>query len=141
MTHVVSFGVNYMVRSKQIEQYGWMNYSTEHAAEGARITLVSAHVFKTFGAYQLPIGRGRLVNTPNQAVDMIVGGMGVLSPTSQYKVVSPFRCPGTQIPLPHNKPISHPNWSQPARCVRGEDAYLDYVPGGSPVIPACEQRV
>jgi hypothetical protein len=131
MTHGISFGVN-TVWSKQIEQYGWMNQAL-NMPQRSPYYLGLAHVFKTFGVYQLPIGRGKLVNTPNRAVDMIVGGWE-FSPDFTVQSGAPASLPGNAIPLPHNKFISHPNWG-PEQVRAWGGCVLDYVPGGSPVIP------
>jgi hypothetical protein len=131
MTHGISFGVNY-VWSKQIEQFGWMNQAL-NMPQRSPYYLGLAHVFKTFGVYQLPIGRGKLVNTPNKAVDMIVGGLE-FSPDFTVQSGEPATLPPNAIPLPHNKFISKPDWSKEQ--VRGwGGCVLDYVPGGSPAIP------
>lgn len=130
-THGISFGVNY-VWSKQIEQFGWMNQALNKPQQSPYY-LGLAHVFKTFGVYELPIGRGKLVNVPNRALDLVVGGWE-FSPDFTVQSGEPATMPFNAIPLPHNKFISKPDWSkQQVRAWGG--CVLSYVPGGSPAIP------
>jgi len=131
MTHGVSFGVNY-VWSKQIEQFGWMSQAL-NIPQRSPYYLGLAHVFKTFGVFQLPIGRGKLLNTPNRAVDMIVGGWE-FSPDFTVESGEPATYPSNAIPLPHNKFIGKPDWSKPQVRAWG-GCVLQYVPGGAPAIP------
>jgi len=131
VTHGISFGASY-VWSKQIEQFGWMNQAL-NIPQRSPYYLGLPHVFKTFGLYELPIGRGKLVDVSNRALDLLVGGWEV---AGDFTVQSgePATLPFNAIPLPHNKFISHPDWSkQQVRAWGG--CVLSYVPGGSPAIP------
>jgi hypothetical protein len=131
MTHGVSFNVSYSW-SKQIEQWGWMNQALNLRqrspyAEGL------PHVFKVYGVFQLPVGRGKLVNVDNKILDTVVGGWE-FSPDMQVSSGEPASLPSNAIPLPHNQFYKHPDWSkEQVRAWNG--CVLDYNPGGSPTIP------
>ncbi|MGB8031430.1 MAG: carboxypeptidase regulatory-like domain-containing protein [Terracidiphilus sp.] len=131
MIHGISFNVSY-VWSKQIEQTGYMNQAL-NIFQRSPYTQSQPHSFKVFGDFQLPVGRGKLVNVQNRVADSIVGGWA-FSPDLQIMSGEPATLPTNAIPLPHNKFYNHPNWKQgQVRAWNG--CVLDYVPGGAPTIP------
>jgi Carboxypeptidase regulatory-like domain len=131
MSHGISFNTSY-AWSKQIEQWGWMNQALNLRqrspyAEGL------PKVFKVYGTFQIPVGRGRLLNVQNKVADAVVGGWE-FAPDFTVQSGEPANLPTSAIPLPHNKFYSHPNWGQEQpRAWNG--CVLDYNPGGSPTIP------
>jgi len=131
MTHGVSFNVSY-VWSKQIEQWGWLNQALD-LKQRSLYYLGLPHVFKVFGLFQLPVGKGKLLNTQNKVIDAVVGGWE-FAPDFTAQSGEPAALPSNAIPLPHNRFYQHPDWSQQqVRAWNG--CVLDYVPGGPPAIP------
>lgn len=132
LSHGVSFGTSY-TWSKQITQWGWMNQALDIPQRSPYINGLPK-VFKFYGVFGLPFGRGKLVNIPNRAVDAVLGGWE-FSPDFSVQSGEPAALPLNAIPLPHNKFYSHPNWSQQqVRAWNG--CVLDYTPGGgAPTIP------
>lgn len=131
MTHGISFNTSY-VWSKQIEQWGWMNQAL-NLRQRSPYSEGLPHVFKVFGVFELPIGRGRMVDLRNRVADAFIGGWE-FSPDLTLQSGEPASLPSNAIPLAHNKFYNHPNWHD--QQVRGwNGCVLDYVPNGSPVIP------
>lgn len=131
MTHGVSFNASY-VWSKQIEQWGWMNQAL-NLRQRSPYTEGLPQVFKVFGVWELPIGRGKLINIRNRVANEALGGWEF---SADYTAQSgePAALPGNAIPLPHNKFYQHPDWSKEQ--VRGwNGCVLDYNPNGAPTIP------
>jgi hypothetical protein len=109
MSHGVSFDANY-VWSKQIEQWGWLSQDLNLRQRSVYAEGLPKS-FKINGVYQLPVGRNRMFNLNNNRIaDAIVGGWD-LSPQFTLQSGEPVALPGGAHPLPHNKFIKHPNWS------------------------------
>ena len=131
MTHGMTFGSSF-AWSKQITQWGWMNQALNIPQRSPYINGLPK-VFKFYGLFNLPFGQGRLVNIQNKILDEVVGGWQ-FSPDFTVQSGEPAVLPINAIPLPHNKFYKQPDWSkQQVRAFNG--CVLNYVPGGSPVIP------
>jgi hypothetical protein len=135
MTHGVSFDTSY-VWSKQIEQWGWLSQDLNLRQRSVYAEGLPKS-FKISGVYQVPVGRNRAFNLKNNRIaDAIVGGWDV-SPQFTLQSGEPVAVPSGAHPLPHNKFIKHPNWSNHAtngflgwgHCV------LHYLPGGADPVP------
>lgn len=131
MTHGISFNVSY-VWSKQIEQWGWLNQALD-LHQRSLYYLNLPHVFKMFGVFELPVGRGKLLNIQSRLANEFFGGWE-FSPDLTLQSGEPAALPGNAIPLPHNKFYKHPDWSKgQVRAWNG--CVLDYNPNGAPTIP------
>ncbi len=109
MSHGVSFNLSY-VWSKQIEQWGWLSQDL-NLRQRSVYYLEIPKSFKIDGVFQLPFGRHRAFNMHNSRIaDAFVGGWD-FSPIFTLQSGEPIGLPTGARPLPHNKFIKHPNWS------------------------------
>jgi hypothetical protein len=130
MTHGITFGASY-TWSKQITQWGWLNQALNIPQRSQYINGLP-QVFKVHGLFELPVGRGKLLNVQNKIADEVVGGWE-FAPDFSVQSGEPAALPQNAIPLKGNK-FYKPNWSQ--NTVRAwNGCVLDYVPGGAPTIP------
>ncbi len=131
LSHGVSFNTDY-VWAKQIEQWGYLNQAL-NLRQRSPYVFGLPQSFKVFGVFELPVGRGKLLNVRNAVADGFVGGWE-FDPDFTVQSGEPAALPANAIPLPHNAFYTHPNWKQQTpRAWNG--CVLDYVPGGAPAIP------
>jgi len=134
VTHGLSLNTSY-VWSKQIEQWGWMNQAL-NIPQRSPYYLSLPQVFKVRGTYELPIGRGKLLNfNQNKIADSILGGW-VISPDFTLQSGEPAALPANAIPLPHNRFRTHLNWHQNqvqawGNCVLSKFDGVTSIPGGT----------
>jgi hypothetical protein len=124
LTHGLVLNASY-VRSKQIEQWGWMN---QYLGIPQRSPYSSDHpnVFKLSAAYDLPFGRGRTFSLGNnRLLDFVVGGWQ-LAPSLFIQNGERANLPANAIRL-RNSNVKNINWNQYqvrgwGNCVLNEDA-------------------
>jgi hypothetical protein len=107
MTHGLTLNTSY-VWSKQILQSGWMNQAlniVQRSVYGNGLP----QSFKISGTYELPIGRGRLINLQNKVTDSLLGGWRI-APNFIFESGEPTTLPTNAYALPHNKFRSNLNW-------------------------------
>jgi Carboxypeptidase regulatory-like domain len=134
VTHGLSFNASY-VWSKQIEQWGWMNQAL-NIPQRSPYYLGLPQVFKVRGTYELPIGRGRLLNfNENRIADTILGGW-IISPDFTLQSGEPASLPTNAYPLSHNYFRKHLDWHQNqvqawGNCVLSKINGVISIPGGT----------
>lgn len=113
-SHGLTFNTSY-VWSKQIEQWGWMD-QYEKIPQRSPYYLEHPQVFKVFGSYDLPVGRGRTFNLGgNRLADLFLGGW-VVAPSVNIQTGEPAALPANAVML-HPANAKNINWS--ASSVRG----------------------
>ena len=133
LTHGLSFNTSY-VWSKQIEQWGWMNQAL-NLRQRSPYYLGIPQVFKVRGTYELPIGRGRIINfSQNRIANSLLGGW-IISPDFTLQSGEPAALPANAYPLPHNTFRRNLNWHQNqvqawGNCVLSKLDGVISIPGG-----------
>jgi hypothetical protein len=132
LTHGLSFNTSY-VWSKQILQTGWMNQAL-NIPQRSVYTYGLPHAFKVQAIYELPIGRGKLVNLQNKYVDSLLGGWR-LAPDFTLESGEPATLPTNAYPLPHNSFRKNLNWHNNqvqawGNCVLSKLNGVISIPGG-----------
>jgi hypothetical protein len=113
------------VRSRQIEQWGWMNQYL-NIPQRSPYSFDHPNVFKLSAAYDLPFGRGRTFKLGNNRIaDFFLGGWQI-APTMFIQNGERANLPANAIRL-HNSNIADINWDQYrvqgwGRCVLNENA-------------------
>jgi Carboxypeptidase regulatory-like domain/TonB dependent receptor len=129
-SHGLTFNTSY-VWSKQIEQWGWIDQYRQ-IPQRSPYYLEHPHVFKIFGSYDLPFGRGRTFALGNNRIaDLFLGGW-VIAPSVNIQTGEPAALPNNAVMLsPAN--AKHINWSASSvrgwsNCVLNEDANGNIAP-------------
>ncbi len=123
-SHGLTFNTSY-VWSKQIEQWGWMD-QYEKIPQRSPYYLEHPQVFKVFGSYDLPFGRGRTFNLGgNRIADLFLGGW-VVAPSVNIQTGEPAALPANSVMI-HPAGAKNINWSASSvrgwsNCVLSEDA-------------------
>jgi Carboxypeptidase regulatory-like domain/TonB dependent receptor len=133
VTHGLSFNTSY-VWSKQILQTGWLNQAL-NIPQRSVYTYGLPQSFKIQGTYELPIGRGRLINIENRVADSLLGGWRI-SPDFTLESGEPATLPTNAFPLPHNKFRTNLNWHLNqvqawGNCVLSKLNGVVSIPGGA----------
>ena len=107
LSHGLAFNTSY-VWSKQIEQWGYLNqYLGIYQRSPYLFNL--PQVFKINGTYELPLGKGRLLNLGNNSIaDFFLGGWTV-GPDFTWQTGEPVNLPSNAIAL-RNSFVKHVNW-------------------------------
>lgn len=122
------------VWSKQIYQNGWLNQAL-NIPQRSVYKQGLPQSFKVQATYELPIGRGKLINLQGRVSDSLLGGWRI-SPDFTMQSGEPATLPTNAYPLPHNKFRSGLNWSQNAvqgwgNCVLSKLNGVISIPGGN----------
>ena len=123
VTHGLTLATSY-VRSKQIEQWGWMNQYL-NIPQRSPYLFNHPNVYKLSAVYDLPFGRNRRFNLAgNRVLDLFFGGWQV-SPTVIAQNGEPANLPGNAVRL-KNSDVKNINWNQYqvrgwGNCVLNED--------------------
>lgn len=134
LTHGLSLNTSY-VWSKQILQTGWMNQAL-NIPQRSVYTDGLPQSWKIQGTYELPIGRGKLVNLQNKVVDSLLGGWRI---SSDFTIQSgePTTLPTNARPLAHNTFHTNLNWKYSnnqvqawGNCVLSQLNGVISIPGG-----------
>ncbi len=113
------------VRSRQIEQWGWMNQYL-NIPQRSPYSFDHPNVLKVTGAYDLPLGKNRALNLHNSRVaDLFLGGWQI-APSMFVQNGERANLPANAVRL-HNSNVSNINWDQYrvqgwGRCVLNENA-------------------
>jgi hypothetical protein len=124
LSHGLVLNTSY-VRSRQIEQWGWMN---QYLNLPQRSPYASDHpqVFKVTAAYDLPFGKNRTFKLHNNAVANFFLGGWQIAPSIYIQNGERANLPANAVRL-HNSDKSNINWDQYSvqgwgRCVLSENA-------------------
>ncbi len=133
LTHGLTLNTSY-VWSKQILQTGWLNQAL-NLPQRSVYNRGLPHSFKIQATYELPIGRGKLINLQNKVVDSLLGGWRV-SPDFTFQSGEPATLPTNAIPLPHNKFRTNLDWHANqvqawGNCVLTQVNGVRTIPGGT----------
>ena len=123
VTHGLTLNTSY-VRSKQIEQWGWMNQYL-NIPQRSPYLFNHPNVYKISAVYDLPFGRNRTFNLGgNRILDLFFGGWQV-APTLIAQNGEPANLPGNAVRL-KNSDVKNINWNQYqvrgwGNCILNED--------------------
>jgi hypothetical protein len=124
LSHGLVLNASY-VRSRQIEQWGWMNQYLS-SPQRSPYSFDHPHVFKLAAAYDLPFGRNRAFRLHGSRIaDFFLGGWQI-APTLFIQNGERANLPANAVRL-HNSNVSNINWDQYrvqgwGRCVLNENA-------------------
>ncbi len=130
LSHGLTFNVSY-TWSKQIEQWGWIDQYL-NIPQRSPYYLEHPQVFKIYGNYDLPFGRGRAFNFGgNRIADVFLGGWNI-APSINIQTGEPAALPANAVSL-KNPNASNINWNAPSvrgwsNCVLNEDANGNIAP-------------
>lgn len=128
--HGVSFNTSF-VWSKQVEQWGWLSQDL-NLRQRSVYYLEIPKSFKIDGVFQLPFGRNRTFKMGRSRIaDAFAGGWD-FSPIFTLQSGEPVAMPSGAHPLPHNKFVKHPDWSNldPKGFLGWGHCVLHHIAGG-----------